>query len=61
MFYCIFRVTMIHVIKLYRMHCIKRLAAAMIVHNVTHILTFNVTDFQRYADKGIEVVNPAAV
>ena len=38
-----------------------RLAAAMIVHNVTRILTFNVTDFERYADEGIEVVNPAAV
>ncbi|MYA98341.1 PIN domain-containing protein [Candidatus Poribacteria bacterium] len=38
-----------------------RLAAAMIVHNVKHILTFNVTDFQRYTDEGIEVVNPRAV
>lgn len=38
-----------------------RLAAAMIAHNVKHILTFNVTDFERYADEGIEVVNPAAV
>ena len=38
-----------------------RLVAAMIVHNVTRILTFNVTDFQRYTGKGIEVVNPAAV
>lgn len=38
-----------------------RLAAAMIAHNVTRILTFNVTDFERYTDEGIEVVNPAAV
>ena len=38
-----------------------RLAAAMIAHNVKHILTFNVTDFERYTDEGIEVVNPAAV
>ena len=38
-----------------------RLAASMIAHNVKHILTFNVTDFQRYTDEGIEVVNPAAV
>ena len=38
-----------------------RLAASMIAHNVKHILTFNVTDFQRYTDEGIEVVNPATV
>ncbi len=38
-----------------------RLAAAMIAHNVKHILTLNVTDFQRYTDEGIEVVNPTAV
>ena len=38
-----------------------RLAAAMIVHNVKHILTFNVTDFTRYANEGIAAVNPAAV
>ena len=38
-----------------------RLVAAMIVHNVTHILTFNVTGFQRYTREGIEAVNPAAL
>ena len=38
-----------------------RLVASMIAHNVTRILTFNVTDFERYTDEGIEVVNPAAV
>ena len=38
-----------------------RLAASMVAHNLTHILTFNVTDFERYTDEGIEVVNPAAV
>ena len=38
-----------------------RLAAAMIAHNVTHILTFNVTDFERYKPEGIMAVNPAAV
>ncbi len=38
-----------------------RLAASMIAHNVKHILTFNITDFQRYTDEGIEVVNPATV
>ena len=38
-----------------------RLAASMIAHNVTRILTFNLTDFERYADEGIVAVNPAAV
>ena len=38
-----------------------RLVASMIVHNVTHILTFNVTDFERYDSEGIVAVNPAAV
>ena len=38
-----------------------RLAASMIAHNVTHILTFNVTDFERYKSEGIMAVNPAAV
>ena len=38
-----------------------RLAALMITHNVKHILTFNVTDFQRYTDEGIETVHPAAL
>jgi len=38
-----------------------RLAASMIVHNVTHILTFNITDFERYEPEGIMAVDPAAV
>ena len=38
-----------------------RLVATMLVHNVTHILTFNTQDFTRYADEGIIVINPAAV
>ena len=38
-----------------------RLAASMIAHNVKHILTFNVTDFERYKSEGIVVVDPAAV
>ena len=38
-----------------------RLAASMIAHNVTHILTFNVTDFERYKLEGIMAVDPAAV
>ena len=35
-----------------------RLVAAMRVHNVTHILTFNVIDFVRYASLGIVAVDP---
>ena len=35
-----------------------RLAALMKAHGITHILTFNTTDFSRY---GITAVNPAAV
>jgi predicted nucleic acid-binding protein len=34
-----------------------RLIAAMTVHRIIHILTFNVEDFARYA--GINVLNPA--
>lgn len=33
-----------------------RLVAAMVVHGVKHILTFNVADFARYT--GIEVLHP---
>jgi predicted nucleic acid-binding protein len=33
-----------------------RLVAAMIVHQITHLLTFNVNDFQRFSE--IEVVDP---
>ena len=35
-----------------------RLVAAMLVHDVKHILTFNTDDFIRYADEGIVVVDP---
>ena len=38
-----------------------RLVAAMIVHDVTHILTFNTADFNRYTPEGIIAVDPAAV
>ncbi len=38
-----------------------RLVATMIVHGVTHILTFNTSDFHRYAPEGIVVVDPAKV
>ena len=38
-----------------------RLAAAMLVHHVTHILTFNTSDFARYAPEGIVAVDPTTV
>jgi predicted nucleic acid-binding protein len=38
-----------------------RLVAAMLVHGVTHILTFNVADFNRYAGEGVVVVDPTTV
>ncbi|MGI4789296.1 MAG: type II toxin-antitoxin system VapC family toxin [Janthinobacterium lividum] len=34
------------------------LVAAMLAHGLTHILTFNVKDFQRYVSLGITVVHP---
>lgn len=36
-----------------------RLVAAMLVHRVTHVLTFNVADFKRYSE--ITVVSPSSV
>ncbi len=36
-----------------------RLAAAMLVHGVGHILTLNVTDFSRYS--GLTAVHPSSV
>jgi predicted nucleic acid-binding protein len=38
-----------------------RIAAAMLVHGVTHILTFNTTDFVRYGTRGIVAVDPTTV
>lgn len=38
-----------------------RIVAAMLAHGMTHILTFNVRDFQRYASLGIVAVDPATV
>jgi predicted nucleic acid-binding protein len=37
------------------------LVAAMKVHGITHILTFNTADFARYAPEGIVAVEPATV
>ena len=36
-----------------------RLVAAMLVHRLTHIVTFNISDFARYSE--ITVVNPTAI
>jgi predicted nucleic acid-binding protein len=36
-----------------------RLVAAMLVHDVTHLITFNTSDFKRYDE--ITVVDPASV
>lgn len=36
-----------------------RLVAAMLAHGLTHLLTFNDADFQRFT--GITTVTPAAV
>jgi hypothetical protein len=36
-----------------------RLAAAMLVHGVSHILTLNGADFSRY--RGIQVIHPNSV
>lgn len=38
-----------------------RLVAVMLVHNITHILTFNTSDFIRYAPEGIVAVDPNSV
>ena len=38
-----------------------RIVATMIVHGVTHILTFNTTDFVRYGTRGIVTVDPTTV
>lgn len=38
-----------------------RIVAAMLVHGVTHILTFNTTDFVRYGMRGIVAIDPTTV
>jgi predicted nucleic acid-binding protein len=38
-----------------------RLVAAMLVHGVTRILTFNGGDFIRYAGEGLTVIDPATI
>lgn len=38
-----------------------RIVAAMLVHQVTHVLTFNISDFARYSSVGIVAVDPNKV
>lgn len=38
-----------------------RIVAAMLVHQVTHILTFNTSNFVRYSSLGIVAVDPKTV
>lgn len=38
-----------------------RYVAFMLVHGLTHILTFNTSDFNRYAPEGITAVDPASI
>ncbi len=38
-----------------------RLVAAMVSHHVTHILTLNTSDFERYAPEGIVAVDPTTI
>jgi predicted nucleic acid-binding protein len=38
-----------------------KIAAAMIVHNTTHILTYNTSDFARYSSEGIVAVAPSEI
>lgn len=38
-----------------------RIVAAMLVHNITHILTFNTKDFARYSSIGVIAIDQANV
>jgi predicted nucleic acid-binding protein len=38
-----------------------RIVSTMIVHGVTHILTFTTTDFVRYGTRGLVTVDPTTV
>lgn len=38
-----------------------RIVAAMLVHDITRILTFNTKDFSRYSSLGIVAIDPAKV
>lgn len=38
-----------------------RLVAFMLTHGITHLLTFNGSDFGRYTSEGITVVDPAQI
>jgi predicted nucleic acid-binding protein len=38
-----------------------RIVAAMNIHSIKHILTFNTTDFTRFASIGILAIDPSTV
>lgn len=38
-----------------------RIAAAMLEHGITHVLTFNGADFQRFSALGIIIIDPANI
>lgn len=38
-----------------------RIVAAMLVHQITHILTFNTSDFTRYSSLGIVTIDPKTI
>lgn len=38
-----------------------RIVAAMLVHQITHIMTFNTSDFARYSSVGIFAVSPQTI
>jgi predicted nucleic acid-binding protein len=52
------RLVVIHAVMGVNVHDAK-LVAAMLVHGLTHILTFNISDFARYSE--ITAVHPTAI
>jgi predicted nucleic acid-binding protein len=38
-----------------------RIAAFMLEHHITHILTFNNKDFARYGPEGIVIITPQSI
>ena len=52
------RLVVVHAVRGVNVHDAK-LVAAMLVHGLTHILTFNISDFARYSE--ITAVHPTAI
>ena len=52
------RLVVVHAVRGVNVHD-ARLVAAMLVHGLTHILTFNISDFARYSE--ITAVHPTAI